>query len=446
MNTTTGQAPPWVVVIDGDRRACDATIALCRQCGLRVNGWAHDGAAGLELIESLPAAPDLVILELHLPDMDGADLLLALSLLAPATSVVICSAACERIQDAALTLAATLGLRALGAVPKPAPAATLLAALGDCGRTGASALAAPRKQAPRAAPVLAAAHVRDALRSGQFELHYQPKVALPDPQWQRAPLQGAEALLRWRVPGRGLLAPCSFLPQVEAMGMMEQVTMEVMRLALRDWQAWRSAGLVLPLSVNLSPLSLTDPHLASQLIDAVAQACVPPAYLTFEVVEHAEVADLATALRVLIKLRLHGFGLSLDDYGAGHASMLRLARFPFTELKLDRQLVHQAWQRPHLKPLLRHAIATARELGVTSVAEGIETVEDMALLRELGCDQAQGYLVARPMPAMTMPGWHLDRLRASASMPARREDQLRSRVLPLRRPVPASPADGERQR
>jgi EAL domain-containing protein (putative c-di-GMP-specific phosphodiesterase class I) len=222
--------------------------------------------------------------------------------------------------------------------------------------------------------------------------------------------------------------------------------MEVMRLALRDWQAWSRAGLALPLSVNLSPLSLTDPHLARQLIDAVAQACVPPAYLTFEVVEHAEVADLATALRVLIKLRLHGFGLSLDDYGAGHASMLRLARFPFSELKLDRQLVHQAWQRPHLKPLLRHAIATARELGVTSVAEGIETPEDLALLRELGCDQAQGYLVARPMPAEAMPGWHLDQLRASANLTPSRQDDQRSRVVPLRRPGPRSPTDGDRNR
>ncbi|OFA09284.1 EAL domain-containing response regulator [Duganella phyllosphaerae] len=441
MNTDTGRTPLRVIVIDGDRRACDATIALCRQSGLRVNGWAHDGATGLELIESLPAAPDLVILELRLPDMDGADLLLALSMLAPATSVVICSAVCEQIQDSALTLATTLGLRALGAVRKPAQAAALLAAIGDCARAGPTGLPAPRKEAPLILPVLAAAHVRDAIRHSEFELHYQPKVAVYD-----GALQGAEALLRWRVPDRSLLAPGSFLAQIEAMGMMDQVTMEVMRLALRDWQAWSRAGLALPLSVNLSPLSLTDPHLARQLIDAVAQACVPPAYLTFEVVEHAEVADLATALRVLIKLRLHGFGLSLDDYGAGHASMLRLARFPFSELKLDRQLVHQAWQRPHLKPLLRHAIATARELGVTSVAEGIETPEDLALLRELGCDQAQGYLVARPMPAEAMPGWHLDQLRASANLTPSRQDDQRSRVVPLRRPGRRSPTDGDRNR
>ena len=432
MSPATGPASLRVVVIDGDRRACEATIALCRQCGVRVNGWAHDGTTGLELVESLPAAPDLVILDLHLPDMDGAALLLALSMLAPATRVVICSAVCERIQDAALTLATTLGLRALGAVPKPAQAPALLAALRACTHDGPAMPPPPRRDAPHTRTALAvdAAQVHDAIRSGQFELHYQPKVAL---QGAGTPLQGAEALLRWRLPGQGLLAPCAFLPQVEAAGMMDQVTMEVVRLAL-------------PLSINLSPLSLTDPHLASELIAAVARACIPPTYLTFEIIEYAEVTDLATALRMLIKLRLHGFGLSLDDYGAGHASMLRLARFPFSELKLDRQLVHGAWQRPHVKPLLRHAIATARELGVTSVAEGIETVEDMTLLRELGCDQAQGYLVARPMPAEAMPGWHLDRLRASAHAPVLRQEATQGRVLQLRRPASFSPPGGDRKR
>lgn len=391
-----------VVVIDGDERQRNATMALCRQCGLLVNGWSHSGAAGLELLESLPMAPDLVILDLRLPDMDGADLLLALSMLAPTTSVVICSDVCERIQDAALTLAATLGLTALGALPKPATAPALLAALRDCVRADHAASVPDRRAAgtPAAIARVDANMVIDGVRAEQFELYYQPKVALDG-----GALQGAEALLRWHMPGHGMLAPCAFLPQVEAAGVMDVLTLEVVRLALRDWHAWRRAGLALPLSINLSPLSLADPHLASQLIAAVSAACVPPSHITFEVVEHAEVADLATALRILIKLRLHGFGLSLDDFGAGHASLLRLSRFPFNELKLDRLLVQDSCRRPHVKPLLRHAIATARELGVTSVAEGIETPQDLALLRELGCDLAQGYLIARPMPAWALPDW-----------------------------------------
>lgn len=426
-------SPLRVVVIDGNEQERDATIALCRQCGLLVNGWSHSGAAGLELLESLPAAPDLVILDLQLPDMDGADLLLALSMLAPATSIVICSAVCGRIQDTALTLAATLGLTALGALRKPAPAAALMAMVRDCPRAiYAAAKAAPLSHPASSIPTVDAARVIDAVRGGQFELYYQPKVALCG-----GALQGAEALLRWRLPGHGLLAPCAFLPQVEAAGVMDVLTMEVVRMALRDWHAWNRAGLALPMSVNLSPLSLTDPHLASQLIAAVSAACVPPSYLTFEIVEHEEIADLATALRILIKLRLHGFGLSLDDFGAGHASLLRLSRFPFNELKLDRRLVHEACKRPHVKPLLRHAIATARDLEVTSVAEGIETEQDLVLLRELGCDLAQGYLIARPMPAGALPDWHLQWVRDQSYPQA-----PRSPVLPLRRRRHAASAPG----
>ena len=169
-------------------------------------------------------------------------------------------------------------------------------------------------------------------------------------------------------------------------------------MALRDWHGWNRAGLALPMSVNLSPLSLTDPHLASQLIAAVSAACVPPSYLTFEIVEHEEIADLATALRILIKLRLHGFGLSLDDYGAGHASMLQLSRYPFNELKLDRRLVHRASERPHMRPLLRNTIAAARAINVLTVAEGIETEADRGLMLDLGCDLAQGYLIGKPKP------------------------------------------------
>lgn len=424
-----------VVVIDGNEDERDATIALCRQCGLLVNGWSHSGAAGLELLESLPVAPDLVILDLQLPDMDGADLLLALSMLAPATSIVICSAVCERLQDTALTLAATLGLKALGTLRKPAQAAALAAVLRDCTPADHAAIRAPqppRPDAVPAAPQVDAALVLEGVRAEQFELYYQPKVALCGGM-----LQGAEALLRWHLPGHGMLAPCAFLPQVEAAGVMDVLTMEVVRMALRDWHAWNRAGLALPMSINLSPLSLADPHLASQLIAAVSQACVPPSYLTFEIVEHADIADLATALRILVKLRLHGFGLSLDDFGAGHASLLRLSRFPFNELKLDRRLVHEACKRPHVKPLLRHAIATARDLGVTSVAEGIETEPDLALLRGLGCDLAQGYLIARPMRAAALPDWHLQRVREQSHPGA-----ARSQVLPLRRRRDAANAPG----
>ncbi len=387
------------VVIDADADDREHTLALCRQLGITINGWADSAAGGLELIESLPAPPDLAIIDLHLPDMDGADLILTLSMLERDVSIAICSRACARLQDAALSLAASLGLPTLNAMPKPLHPQALQAAADAC--VPAAVRAAMPKPPPfPAIPPPDTDRLLLALKTHQFELHYQPKISLRDGQ-----LKGAEALVRWRHPIHGLLLPASFLPQAESAGLVDMLTMEIVHLALADWRGWNAEGLALPLAINLSPLSLSDPHLAGQLIAATNAAGVPPHCITFEITEHVEIADLATALRILIKLRLHGFGLSLDDYGAGHASMLQLSRVPFTEVKLDRRLVHRASERAHMRPLLRNVIAAAHELHVTTVAEGIETEQDREMMREIGCEQGQGYLIARPMQAAALPSW-----------------------------------------
>ncbi|MYM67868.1 EAL domain-containing protein [Pseudoduganella sp. FT55W] len=388
------------VLIDGSGSDLETAVAQCRLAGIIVNGWADNGAAALELIESLPAPPDLVIMELDLPDMDGPDLLQALSMLEPGLPVIITSRHSARLHDAALTLASALGLDALAALPKPLNAQALQDAALNCEPASARNTAPARTHCDAGLPRPDAGEVLSGLHHHQFELHYQPKASLQD-----GSLRGAEGLIRWRHPQHGLLSPACFLPQTEAANLVDVMTVEVVRMALQDWKRWHTEGLSLPISINLSPLSLADPHLAEELITAVNQAGVPPRAIIFEIIEHEEIADLATALRILIKLRMHGFGLALDDYGAGHASMLQLSRFPFTEVKLDRRLIHGAAKRPHMLPLLRHTIASARELGVTTVAEGIELEEDRQLLRELNCDLAQGYLIARPMHARALPLW-----------------------------------------
>lgn len=403
MNSAADSATaPRAVIIDGRPNDLEATIQQCRAAGIVVNGWSDSGTGGLELIESLPVPPDLAIVELDLPDMDGPDLLQALSMLEPGLPVIIASRHSARLHDAALTLAGTLGLEALAALHKPLDAQLLRDAAHACEPAAlrAAATQAARPHWDAGAPRPNAGEMLSALQQHQFELYYQPKTALHD-----GALRGAEALLRWRHPQHGLLSPACFLPQAEAANLVDVLTVEVVRVALRDWRRWHADGLSLPISINLSPLSLGDPHLAEQLIKAVNDAGVPPRAITFEIIEHEAIADLATALRILIKLRLHGFGLALDDYGAGHASLLQLSRFPFTELKLDRRLIHGASRRAHMEPLLRHSIASARELGVTTVAEGIEREQDRALLRALGCELAQGYLIARPMPAAALPLW-----------------------------------------
>lgn len=378
--------PMHAVVLDANRHDRVATIDSCRRLGIEVDGWAETATAGLDLLEGLARTPELTLIDLHYSDMDAADLIQALALLATRTSVVVCSRAEPRLADAACQLAQALGLSVLCALPKPLQSDALRRAL---------ALRPPPpwlpEQAPAAPLVFDAADLLRGLRRREFELHYQPKFDVADLR-----VRGAEALLRWRHPVHGLLAAGRFLPQVRAAALLDPLTLEVLHLALADRRAHE---LRLPLSLNLSAELLTNPHLAARLIDTVHTAGVAPGALTFEVTEDAELLDIAAALRVLIKLRLHGFGLSLDDYGAGFASLLRLSCLPCTELKIDRALVHDAWARPHLLPLLRSAIGLAGELGIEAVAEGVETAADFDVLRSLGCHQVQGYHLARPMPA-----------------------------------------------
>lgn len=405
------QMPLRAVIIVGDESERLRAAAACRQLGCTVDGWCGSGRDGLARIAALANVPDLVVIDLALPDMDGADLLRALAAAGREMRLIVCGASCPRVQDTALMLASALGLQAGAVVAGALTAHTLHAALADCMAIHARVSAAPRP-APHPQPAFDAIDIRSGLLRDQFELYYQPKVTLAGGE----PC-GFEALLRWRHPRHGVLTPAAFLPQAEAAGLIDLLTMKVLRMALGDSLALRAAGCQLPVSVNLSPLSLTNPDLADQIAAAMRHAGLAPAAIVFEVTEHSEIADLGLALRVLLKLRLQGHRLSLDDYGAGHASILQMSRIPFSELKLDCRLVHNAWKRPHLEPLLRQAIASAQQLGMTSVAEGIETAEDWAFMRALGCDQAQGYLIARPMPFAMLPAWRPDAMLAGPAQP-----------------------------
>lgn len=383
--------PLRAVVIDAHPRDSQQAATVCRQAGLTVAGCAASAGAGLELLDTQRA--DVVVADLYLPDMDGADLIQSLSMLPRRPHLVVCSTADARLLDATYTLAESLGMPVLAALPKPLQPELLQRALSI-----APPPAPPRVASPQ--PPVSAMEIRDGIARREFHLAYQPKIALPD-----MTLVGVEALLRWQHPGLGRLSPCVFLGTAHRADLLGALTVEAMRLALADWRQWQRSGLALPVSLNLSAGLLSDPFVAAQLIGMATAAGMPPDCLTFEITEDTELTDLAAALRVLVKLRLGGFGLSLDDYGVGYSSMLRLSRIPFTELKIDRSLVHNAWARPHLLPFLRSAIGLARDLGIQAVAEGVETAQDLQLLQQLGCDQAQGYYLARPMPAAALLRW-----------------------------------------
>lgn len=380
---------------------------LLEEAGLTVVGTAATGQAGLEMIDSFPATPHLLLVDTTLPDMDVPDFLLALSQRTWSANVVFYGIECPRTNDTVQTLASSLALPACIGLTGAWGAADLSAAIGEIGEANRRALEAPRISTVPT-PVLDADAIRCGLLRGEFELYYQPKIRLSD-----GSLQGAEALLRWNHPQSGLLSPSSFLHIAESDGLSELLTMTVLNLALADLQKWSAMGRSFRISINFSPLALENPHLADQIVETIRGSGIKPACIAFEITEYSEIGNLSAALRNVLKLRLNGHDLSLDDFGAGHASILQLSRIPFSELKADQKLVRGAWSRPHLKPLLRLAVESAMELEIASVAEGIESRADLDFVRALGFDMGQGFYIGRPMQAHLLPAW-----RFASSAPA----------------------------
>ena len=221
---------------------------------------------------------------------------------------------------------------------------------------------------------------------------YQPKVRCGSGQ-----LAGFEALARWDHPELGAVPPVFFVPLAERHGLIDRLTDRVLEQSLR-WFADTPPSGAVRLSVNLSALTLADPRFVARMVQLCREAGVPPSSLILELTESSRPDDQVMSLRVLTRLRMQGFNLSLDDFGTGYSSMTRLARLPFSEIKIDRSFVSAAVASEESRALVRAVVDLGRNLGLTTVAEGVEDAETLALLDDLGADLAQGFHIARPLP------------------------------------------------
>jgi EAL domain-containing protein (putative c-di-GMP-specific phosphodiesterase class I) len=233
------------------------------------------------------------------------------------------------------------------------------------------------------------------LADGEFELHYQPKVALASGE-----IDGVEALVRWRRQGK-LIAPGHFLPAVEHSELIRPLTLFVLDAALGQVSDWKREGRTIPVAVNLAPGNLADLRLPHDVEAALGRHHVPASQLTLEVTETAVIEDDAAAGRTLRQLADLGARVSIDDFGTGHSSLSRLSRHPFHELKIDRSFVTEltGLERPMVATIIR----LAQSLNLRVVAEGVEDLATLNALRTLGCDVAQGYVLSRPVPAAELP-------------------------------------------
>ena len=242
--------------------------------------------------------------------------------------------------------------------------------------------------------------LRQAVDRNELRIYLQPKLALDD----RA-VVGAECLVRWQHPQRGLVPPVQFIPFAEQTGFIRYLTMWVFEEAARCWQALADEGLQLRLSVNLSTRDLLDLDLPHKFAALLARHGVPAKAFCLEITESAIMDDPQRALATLDALSAMGFKLSIDDFGTGYSSLAYLKRLPVDELKIDQSFVRNMQSDRDDAMIVRSTIDLAHNLGIMVVAEGVETAEAWNLLRDLKCDQAQGYHMGRPMPVGEFSAW-----------------------------------------
>lgn len=368
-------------------------LDLLANLGIKRTLEAENGRHALEVLGGAGHI-DILITDLEMPDMDGVELIRHIAESHQVNALIVVSSRETTILSTVETMAREHGLIVLGIAQKPLSydnLASLLAKF-EPGQVGA--------RNSEAQYSFSAQELREAIINKQLLLQYQPKVTT-----HSGVMRGVEALVRWQHPQHGLMAPAHFITFAEENGLIDELTDWVLETALKQLRDWHARGLTISVAVNLSARSLSTPDLADRVAAATSRIGIEPKYLVLEITETAVMSDLALSLGTLARLRLKGFGLSIDDFGTGFSSMQQLSRIPFTELKIDRSLVHGASEKPHLHVMLQSTIEMGKKLHLTTVAEGVENPSDWQLIRLLGCDVAQGFYVSKPIQGDGLANW-----------------------------------------
>ena len=392
----TDKPVPRILVLDDEPfmvRLITQTLSLL---GISDVVGCNSGAAALALIDNRDDGPDIIICDLNMPDMDGIEMIRQLDDHDYDGAMIFVSGENRRIMQAAERLARAHHITLLGHLGKPVAPEDLLALL--AGWSPPAHLAAPTEK-----KIYSPEAVRSAVANGQLVNYYQPKVAV-----STGKVVGVEALVRWNHPEDGMVLPDQFISITEEYGMIDDLTRIVYDNALMQTRNWRDAGIALKIAVNISMDSLSSPAFVNFIVDHASAAGVAPQDVILEVTESRLMKDLRMPLEVVARMRMKRLGLSIDDFGTGHSSLAQLRDLPFDELKIDKAFVHGAWANDTLRAICEASHRIAQQLGMQVVAEGVEDQEDWDYLRHLHCDLAQGYFIARPMPAAALPGWILD--------------------------------------
>ncbi len=384
-----------VLVVEDDDFQRAAMTALVQ--GLGVGTVEVDTSAEAALQRLGAQRYDIVICDLKMRHGDGLDFIRCV----PRSNIgglVISSAMDPEVQHAASVIAQARGLPTV-IVPKPGAKADVLQALAGLtsaidGDNRTHQLRAPQNHIPGKAEMLAA------LLAGEIVPYFQPQINLRTGQ-----VAGFEILARWEHPSKGLLMPEFFVPLIEEHGLIDILSETLWRSGLTQCRLWKDAGFTVGLSMNMSASTLAQPAGAQIILDLALESGIDPSQLVIELTEAVLATNSLALLENMARLRMHGLSLSMDDLGTGYASLRRLAAIPFVEAKLDRSLLEGALRDQKKRTIITSVCHMIRDLNMRLVAEGIETVEELAFIRALEFDIGQGYLFSHALPARQVVPW-----------------------------------------
>lgn len=383
-----------VLVLEDHLFQRSVAVNLLKQLGCGEVLEASNGTEALAVLQGAGCV-DVVVCDLQMEGMDGLEFIQRISATGQVGAIIVSSGLPGDVRRAVSQMGALLGVNMLGDTGKPLQAQTLQVMLEQA--------LSSRRPVPQPPPSLEQAdeqQVWRAILDQQLQAYYQPKFDL-----HSGAVLGVEVLARWNHPLQGVLTPAVFLPAMERSGLMDELLFCLMQQALVLQGQALSQGLALDLAFNLQAAQLAEVELTAHIKTIFAAHQTACSSVTFELTESGLLEVPAVSLENLVRLRMMGCRLSIDDFGAGFSSLQRLCQLPFNEIKLDAEFVRGLLHEPRCRAVIGSTLALGQTLGMSVVIEGIETAEQYQALLALGCTQGQGYWHARPMNGADLLRW-----------------------------------------